>query len=221
MSAQQNPLTYEGILEMFREEREQLREMREQFRETREQMKDSERKLDRMFQETDRKMKETAEQMKETDRIVKQTSKDIAALGSRIGEIIENMVKGDIVSKFQVFGYEIDDYCEKKKFKNKDLGIRGEIDLFLENGDIAILIEVKTTLETKDVHKHIERLTKFRRYIDTKGIDQRHFIGAVAGAVIEGEAEEVAHENGMYVIVQSGKAVDIINPPEGFEVRRW
>jgi len=73
---------------------------------------------------------------------------------------------------------------------------------------IAILIEVKTTLETKDVHKHIERLTKFRRYIDTKGIDQRHFIGAVAGAVIEGEAEEVAHENGMYVIVQSGKAVD-------------
>ena len=98
--------------------------------------------------------------------------------------------------------------------------MRGEIDLFLENGDIAILIEVKTTLETKDIRAHIERLEKFRRASDMKG-DKRRFIGAIAGAVIDGDAEEVAHENGMYVIVQSGKAVEIMPTPEGFQVRKW
>ena len=174
-----------------------------------------------MFRETREQMKETDRRIKETDRIVKRTSKLVGDLGSRIGKIVENMVKGDIVAKFQAFDYEIDDYCEKKKFNNHNLGIHGEIDLFLENGDIAILIEIKTTLETKDVRKHIDRLEKFRRYVDAKGVDKRHFIGAVAGAVIEGEAEEFAHENGIYVIVQSGKAVDIVTPPEGFAAKKW
>jgi predicted AAA+ superfamily ATPase len=152
---------------------------------------------------------------------MKRTSKEVGALGSRIGTIVENMVKGDIVAKFRAFDYEIDDYCEKKKFENNKIDVHGEIDLFLENGDIAILIEIKTTLETKDVRKHIDRLEKFRRYVDAKGVDKRHFIGAVAGAVIEGEAEEFAHENGIYVIVQSGKAVDIVTPPAGFVAKKW
>ena len=207
MSVQQVPLTHESILEMFRETREQFRVIGEQMK------------------ETDRKIQETTAQIKETDRQLnrqmKRTSKEVGALGSRIGTIVENMVKGDIVAKFRAFDYEIDDYCEKKKFENNKIDVHGEIDLFLENGDIAILIEIKTTLETKDVRKHIDRLEKFRRYVDAKGVDKRHFIGAVAGAVIEGEAEEFAHENGIYVIVQSGKAVDIVTPPAGFVAKKW
>jgi len=46
-------------------------------------------------------------------------------------------------------------------------------------------------------------------------------IGAVAGAVVEGDAAEFAQENGMYVIVQSGKAVEILTPPEGFKPKEW
>ena len=92
--------------------------------------------------------------------------------------------------------------------------------MFLENGDIAILIEVKTTLETKDVRKHIHTLEKFRHVFNIKG-NKRHFIGAVAGAVVKGDAEEIAHENGMYVIVQSGEAVEILSVPDGFQAREW
>jgi hypothetical protein len=47
------------------------------------------------------------------------------------------------------------------------------------------------------------------------------FIGAVAGAVIKGDSEEFAHENGMYVIVQSGEAVEIVTPPKGFKAKEW
>ena len=51
--------------------------------------------------------------------------------------------------------------------------------------------------------------------------DKRRFIGAVAGAVVVGEAADFAAENGIYVIVQSGKAVEIVEPPKGFVAKEW
>jgi len=196
----QSTLTYEGILEMFRE--------------TRQQMQETDRKIDRLFAEADRRMQETNRQMQETD-------KKISALGSRIGEIIESMVKGDIVAKFQALGYEVTECSRNKFFEYKKLGIRGEIDLFLDDGEIAVLIEVKTHLETADVRNHIERLEKYRRCTDAKGPNKRRFIGAVAGAVATDEAVKFAQENGLYAIVQSGKAVEIVAPPDGFRAKEW
>jgi len=200
MSTPQSPLTYEQMMSLFLE--------------TREQMKESDRNFNRRMKKIERKFQESAEQLKATQ-------KEVGKLGSRIGEIIENMVKGDVVAKFQAFDYDITEYSLHKKFANKDLNIRGEVDLFLEDGDVAILLEVKTALETKDVRDHIERIEKYRRYADAKGGDKRRFIGAVAGAVVMGDAEKVAHENGMYVIVQSGEAVEIVEPPEGFKAKEW
>ena len=157
-----------------------------------------------------------------TQKQMKATDKKISALGSRIGEIVESMVKGNIVEQFRALDYDVVEYSQHKKFENKKLGICGEIDLFLEDGDVAILIEVKTTLETKDVHKHIERLEQYRRFTDAKGGGrQRRFVGAVAGAVVTDEAANFAQENGLYVVVQSGKAVEIITSPEGFSAKEW
>ena len=204
MSTQQIPLTYESVLELIRQISEQMRETDRKFQET-----------DRKFQETDRKIQETAEQ-------IKKTNKDVAGLTSSIGALVAKMVEGNIVEKFEALGYnDLDNCYENRKFKNKKLGIKGEIDLIVENGDISILIEVKTTLETKDVRDHIDRLEKFRRCVDAKGVDKRRFIGAVAGAVVVGDAADVALENGMYVIVQSGDAVEIVTPPQGFTAKEW
>ena len=94
------------------------------------------------------------------------------------------------------------------------------IDLFLENGDFAIVIEVKTTFKAKDVGYLLNVIEKFRRYADFKG-DKRRLIGAIAGAVVEEEAIKRAHENGFYAIVQSGKAMEIVDVPEGFQAKEW
>ena len=206
MSDQPKPLTYERVLKMFRQ--------------TDRRMRQTDREMRRMSQETDRKFQETDRMFQEVNKQMKRTDKKISALGSRIVEIVECMVKGNIVEKFQTFGYTVAQSSRNVKFGNKNLP-RGEIDLFLENGDLAILIEVKTTLETADVRRHLERIEKYRRCADAVGHDKRRFIGAVAGALVLGEAEEIAHENGMYVIVQSGKAVEIMEPPEGFKAREW
>ena len=208
----EQPLTYESIMEMIRDG---IRETRE-FRQT---MKEQAAEYER-----ERKEREAAfdRRMQKTERIARKASKSVSKLGNRIGDIIENMVGGNaLIRKFKKLDYKIERHSRNVCFGHglpKEM--RGEVDLLLEDGNIAILIEVKTTLQTADVRTHIERLEKYRRVADVKG-DKRRFIGAVAGAVVEGEAQEFAHENGMYVIVQTGEAVEIVQTPEGFQTKEW
>ena len=204
MSNQQTPLTHESVLEMFRDTNRQMKETA------------------RLIEETGRQMKETDRQMKETDRIAREAHQKISALGSRIGEIVEHMIQGNIVAKFQAFGYKITQYGRNVIFENPELKIRGEIDLFLNDGNTDILIEVKTTLDVPDVQEHIERLEKYRQYFDAKEDERpRRFVGAVAGAVVRDNAMRFAHKNGLYVITQSGEAVEFVSLPENFKVREW
>ena len=170
-----------------------------------------------MFRETDRKFQEVAEQMRKTDERIKQTNKDVGSLSSRIGEIVENMVGGDIVGQFQALNIPIHAHSRDKTFGIKGTDGSGQIDVFLENGDLVILIEVKTRLTEDDVRGHIERLEKYRLF----GKDKRRILGAVAGAVVSDDVIKFAYRQGLYVIVQSGEAVEIVTPPAGFTAKEW
>jgi hypothetical protein len=41
------------------------------------------------------------------------------------------------------------------------------------------------------------------------------------GAVVSDDVVKFAHKQGLYVIVQSGEAVKIVAPPEGFKAKEW
>jgi hypothetical protein len=172
-------------------------------------------KFELMSQKTDR-------QIERMSREVARVSRDIGRLGGRIGDIIEHMVGGgNIVKQFQALDYDVTAHYRNKIF-GKGTQNYGEIDLILEDGDVAILISVKTKLTTGDVRQHIEQLEKYRRHVDAKGNgDKLRFIGAVAGAVADQNVIDFAQKKGFYVIVQSGVAVDIITSPEGFVAKEW
>ena len=197
MSQQQIPLTADVVFEMFRE-------TDRKFQEVAAQMKETDRRLDQKFQET-------AEQ-------IRKTNQDVGSLTSRMGEIVENMVGGgNIVKQFQDLKIPIKSHSRDKTFGIRGTDESGQIDVFLENGDLVVLIEVKTRLTDDDVRGHIERLEKYRCY----GDDKRRILGAVAGAVVSDDVIKFAHRQGLYVIVQSGEAVKIITPPVGFTAKEW
>jgi len=222
MSKQQSPLTYEGVLELFRLTRKQ---MRKDSRAMRRVSEETDRKIQEMSAETDRKIQEVTEriekttaQLEKTAVQMEKTDKIISELGSRIGEIVENMVGGgNIVKQFQALNIAIHAHSRDKTFGTRGTSESGEIDVFLENGDLVILIEVKTKPTQDDVREHIERLKKYRLY----GNDKRRILGAIAGAVVPDKVAEFSHKKGMYVIVQSGEAVEIIAQPEGFMAKEW
>jgi len=234
MSAQQ--LTYESVLELIRENsremRENSREMREEHREFRRSLKEQGAEFDRRMEEQRAEYaREKKERDAEYDRMRKELNRKIGALGNRIGEIVENMVGERIIEKFQALGYNVTHPVVRNcSFSSTKLGLYGEFDLTLVDSDIIILIEVKTTLETSHVRKHLKKIEEYRNHIAAEGFVQPHvrhllpntrFIGAVAGAVVEDEARQFALENGLYVIVQSGEAVEIVKTPEGFKAKEW
>ena len=155
----------------------------------------------------------------------KQNRKFYAEFGDKHGDFVKRLIKRGIVRLFQELGYvdgNVISICRGgMTFRDNKLGIRNSFGMVIDDGKIAIFIYVAIELETWCVRSHIEALENYRRYIDAKGSDKRCFIGAVAGGVVKDEAAEFAQQNGLYVIVQSGEAVDIVTPPEGFVAKEW
>ena len=157
-----------------------------------------------MFQETDRRMKET-------DRL-------IGKLGNRFGEMVEHLVVPNIKEKFNALNFNFDKISQNVKISNNGRSL-AEIDLMLENGDVAIAVEVKANPLQKDVDDHVRRMEVLRQRADAKN-DRREYQGAIAGAIMSDEVRDYAHKTGFYVIEQAGDTVKI-NIPEGFNARVW
>jgi hypothetical protein len=140
-------------------------------------------------------------------------------LGGHFGKLVEHLVAPGIVKKFNALGYGFTRCSSSALFEDESLNLAMEIDLFLENGDCAIAVEVKANLKTDDVKDHINRMKKLQRYAEAHK-DSRKFYGAVAGAIIPKEVREFALKNGFYVIAQSGDTM-IIDVPDGFKPKTW
>ena len=175
-----------------------------------------------LIQQVTAQIKATNEQMKETDRVVKETSQAVGSLTHKVGDMVEKLLgEGNLVAQFRELGHKVKSHSRNKVFGEKGTPDSGEIDLFLEDGDVAILVEAKTTLKMDDVRDHIKRMEKYRRFVDTDGGNGKRFIGAVAGTVIAENVINFAHENGLYVIVQSARAVEIVPQPSTFVAKKW
>ena len=198
MSQQTSPLTYEGVLDLFRKSDRRFDRR----------MKKSDEKFDRRIEEFDKRMEILQKQMGDH--------------GLRIGDLVEHMIGGkNVLEQFQDLGYNVTDHYRNRTFGIRNTGSSGQIDMILEDGDVAILIEVKTKLKNDDVLDHIERLKKYRRWMDGKGLSKMRYIGALACAVVEDNVVQFAQRKGMYVIRQLGNAVEIVDLPEGFKAKEW
>jgi hypothetical protein len=172
--------------------------------------------------ETDRIVKENAEQQKENERLMKESQANfdirIGSLTNLFGKIAEYMVAPKMREKFLEFGLDFPKINPNAAVNDKVNDISFEIDVMLENGDKAMLVEVKTKLTTERINKHIERLEKMRRYANLHG-DKRTFLGAVAGIVVTDELKTYALNQGFFVIEPVGENF-YITPPNG-KPKEW
>jgi len=188
-----NPPTFESVWAGFQEFREGMQEFREG-------------------------MIELRESQKETDRQMKEYNKRFGEFTRRFGEVVEYMIAPNLLKKFREYGFKFHEAMSDRVFSDDDNDISFEVDIFLQNGDKAMLVEVKTKLTTEDVKDHIVRLEKMRVYADLHS-DKRTFLGAVAGVVMTSNVKKYALEQGFYVIEPSGETFNII-PPSG-KPKEW
>ena len=210
-------LTFEkvwaAIQESDRKSQESRQKDMEVMREFRESMQES-------WQKDQKAMQELREQMDRTDRKMKETDKLIGDLGNRFGELAEHMVAPSIMEKFNELGFNFTDRSENHEIKEAgDPDAYTELDILLENGEIAVAVEVKAKARQADVDEHLGRMEILRKKADRRH-DGRKFQGAIAGAIMSDAVRRYALRKGLYVIVQTGDTVRI-DIPEGFKPREW
>jgi hypothetical protein len=169
---------------------------------------------------------EDRERQKETERILKEDSqrlkeeldKRIGSLTNLFGDVTEAMIAPKICEKFEEFGFSFLRANANVRFNDRANDLSFEVDLMLENGEKAMLIEAKTKLTLERVDKHILRLEKMHKYANLHG-DKRIFLGAVAGIVVTDEIRDYALSQGFYFIEYAGENFYITSP--NGEPKKW
>ncbi|MDR0539253.1 MAG: hypothetical protein LBG74_01945, partial [Spirochaetaceae bacterium] len=146
--------------------------------------------------------------------------KQLSKLGGRFGEMIECMVKPNLVSKFQELGFTFTKIHQDTTIKDEKNNIISEADFTLENGDKVMIVEVKSKPSIEDIKYHITRMEKMRKHADLHG-DTRKYLGAVAGMVVNNNERRFALRNGFFVIIPAGDTFNIIEPSGEYSPREW
>jgi len=189
-----NPLTFESVWAALMENREQLKE-------------------------TARQLKETERVMKEDDlRLKKEFNERLGAITNLFGDLTEAMVAPKICEKFEEIGLIFPKASRNIKYNDEVNNISFEVDIMLENGEKAMLIEVKTKLTIDRVNYHLGRLEKMRNYANFHG-DKRTFLGAVAGIVVTDEVKNYTLSQGLYFIEYAGETFYITDPKDN--LKEW
>jgi hypothetical protein len=175
-------------------------------------------RTDAIVKENARQIKETDRQIQETDRQIQEYNKRFGEFHRRFGEVVEYMVAPNLLKKFREYGFKFHEAMSDRVFSDDDDNTLFEVDVFLENSEKAMLVEVKTKLTTEYVKDHVKRLEKMRKYADLRG-DKRIFLGAVAGVVMTPHVKKYALGHGFYVIEPSGETFNI-TPPSG-QPKEW
>ena len=228
-------ITFEQVWAALMEDREEMKQLRESQKEyqketeriLKENAERSQKEAERSQKEAERSQKETAEWKREVERMIKEGRKQMGELHNRFGELAEHLVAPGIVRRFNELGYHIDacdcnkygPHSGKNLFDEKGM-IVGQIDVFLENAEFIIGVEVKSMPKEQDIKEHIERLKILRENRARQGDKNKKIYGAIAGAIFPQAVRVAAIKAGFFVLVQSGDTMKI-EVPQGFLPSEW
>ena len=134
--------------------------------------------------------------MRETDRKIKELTN---LFTGQWGKLIEALIKPGSLKLFQDRGINVKK-CKTRMAERLNGGRHMEIDILLKNKveKIAVVIEVKTTLQISDVN---DFLKKFDTFLDFFPKYKGYTIhGAVAGVQINDGVDKYAYRNGLFVL---------------------
>ena len=199
-------LTFEKVWAAFMESRRMMEESKQEWAKK---MEESNRESKRQMEESRKKLEKDMAYM----------TKNVGGLGNTLGRLTEAMFANELWKKFSEIGFPVTRQSSPVKFCDEKQ-VLAEVDIFIENGEYAIAVEVKTDLTVSHVDDHVERIEVVRQYPDAHG-DKRKLIGAVAGGVVPESVVRYAQKKGLYVVLQSGDSVAIAAAPQGFKAREW
>ena len=223
-----------GINELRKAQAETDRQLKESYQEMKESKKETDRRMEESRIETDRRMEESRietnrvlkesyqemkESKKEVDEHLKKLSESIkdanGNFNNKWGDFLESFVEGDLIKIFQKRNIEVNQVYPRSKVSRNNRDIV-EYDFVIPNGDIVIVVEVKTAVSSNKLDSFIKKLNQFKEY---NPIYKNHKVyGAIAYMRASEKLLEEAKKYGLYLIKAPGgeNDVTILTNPEDF-----
>jgi len=197
--------TPESVWAYLQEVGKRLDQIGEEIKELRESLREQGR-------ETDRRLREESERTEEKIR-------ELANLfTTQWGKLVEALVEPGAVNLFRERGIKVRRSARRIEVEDEQGRKIAEYDIFLENDEEVVIIEVKTTVKKEDVDEFLEKLREFKD-LNPKYRDYRVY-GAVAGITFEEGVDKYAYRRGLFVLKSEGGIIRIANDPD-FKPRIW
>ena len=162
----------------------------------------------RMFKEgrreAEKSRKEAEQRRKKADREMKELKE---LFTGQWGKLMESLVEGDLVPLLNQKGIEVE-----KTFTNMICESEvepWEFDIIAVNGREIVIVEVKTTLSTKDVKYFLKKLSRVNKYMPE--YKDKKVYGAVAYLRKQTGVDVFAEREGLFVIRATGNSASITN----------
>jgi hypothetical protein len=163
-----------------------------------------------------KRVDKTSEVVAKTSEEVAKITKNLGGIGNSLGKMTEAMFSAELWKKFSVHGFM---FTKGSRIKfSVGNTVLAEVDFFMENGEYAMPVEIKTELSIEDVDGHLKRMEKIRQYMDSHK-DKRKLVGAVA--VVFKNVLTYAQRKGFFVLVQTGNSIAIAKTPKDFKPKEW
>ena len=203
-------LTFEKVWAMFQETDRKIQEDERKLQET---MKENERKYQEAKQEADRRFAKT-------EKLINDLGKQMGGLHNSFGELAEHLVAPGVIDRFNEQGYHFDIISQRGlKIYDENRDIKTEVDMYLENGDCIMAVEIKADPKEKDIEHHIKRLEILREYRN-RHKDTRKIRGAIAVAILPAGFKKQMLDAGLYILEQAGDTIKM-DIPRDFVPRDW
>jgi len=217
-------LTLDDFFQLFRESERQRQENDRAFRESLERSRqefqqslaESRAEFERSKAEFDRRSQDAEQRLARAEAIAAQASESVNNLSSRWGRFVENLVAPAALRLFQERGFAVTEVYQRMRSARGGRNL--EIDIFVVDDDVAIVIEVKSRLTQESIRQVLNTLDRFKTTFPHYANYQIH--GAVAAIEIDGDVDQYAENQGLFVIEQTGDTVYISTPPN-FPPRAW
>ena len=170
---------------------------------------EAERRAEEAKAEADRRAaeweREFAAYRAENDRLIKRLEKNMDGLTSRWGRFVENIVAPAVLRLFQEKGFQVQEVHQRMRSGRGSRNL--EIDIFVVDDDVAIVVEVKSRLTQNEVRQVLNTLSHFKTAFPH--YQTYRIYGAVAAIEIDKDVDTYAYNQGLFVIKQSGDSVKI------------
>lgn len=151
---------------------------------------------------------------------VDRVSENVGGLNRSVGELVETLIAARLWEKFP--GYNFKRAYQRIPIYDEQNEQKSDIDILLADTIMYMAVEVKRELDRmKDVDEHLKRMRLIRQYPPPLIAVDKQMLGAMAGGVVDPDVRDYAYISGFFVLELTGESVHLIQPPEGFDPKKW